>query len=66
MVQQQLGPDAVVVTLFPDSNKKYLSTDLTREEAVRPGLLSPRVILRGFRAMPRHCNFCPPEVRTRR
>jgi cysteine synthase A len=66
MAQQQLGPRAVVVTLFPDSNKKYLSTDLTREEPVRPEFLSPRVTLRGFRAMPRHCDFCPPEVRARR
>ena len=66
MVQQRMGPDAVVVTLFPDSNKKYLSTDLTREEPVRPGFLSPRVTLQGFRALPRHCDFCPPEVRGRR
>ena len=66
LVQQRLGPDAVVVTLFPDSNKKYLSTDLVREEPVRPGFLSPRVTLRGFRAMPRHCDFCPPEVRAQR
>ena len=66
MVQQQIGPAAIVVTLFPDSNKKYLSTDLTREEPVRPGFLSPRVTLRGFRALARHCDFCPPEVRARR
>ena len=66
MVQQRMGPDAVVVTLFPDSNKKYLSTDLTREEPARPGFLSPRVTLQGFRALPRHCDFCPPEVRGRR
>ena len=24
------------------------------------------VTLQGFRALPRHCDFCPPEVRTRR
>ena len=32
------GRDAVVVTVFPDDNKKYLSTDLLREEPVEAGL----------------------------
>jgi cysteine synthase A len=66
MAQQRLGPDAVVVTLFPDSNKKYLSTDLIREEPVQSSFLSPRVTLRGFRVLARHCDFCPTEVRARR
>ena len=65
MAQERLGPDAVVVTVFPDSNKKYLSTDLVREEPVRAEFLSRRVTLRGFRVLPRHCHFCPPEVRGR-
>lgn len=34
-VQQYLGDKAVVVTVLPDSNKKYLSTDLVKEEPVR-------------------------------
>ena len=66
MVQDRIGTDAVVVTLFPDSNKKYLSTDLTRDEPVRAGFLSPRVVLRGFRALSRHCDFCPADVRALR
>ena len=33
-VQQALGPDAIVVTVLCDSNKKYLSTDLLRSEPV--------------------------------
>lgn len=66
IAQQRIDSDAVVVTLFPDSNKKYLSTDLIREEPVHPGFLSPRVTLRGFRVLPRHCDFCPAEVRARR
>jgi cysteine synthase len=61
--QQQLDGEAVVVTVFPDSNKKYLSTDLMREEPVRGGFISPTVELLGFRALPRHCDFCPPDVR---
>lgn len=40
---EELGADAVVATVFPDSNKKYLSTDLYRNEPVRPGYLSPRI-----------------------
>lgn len=39
----ELGPDATVVTLLCDSNKKYLSTDLLREEPVRAGYLSPEI-----------------------
>lgn len=66
MAHEPLAGDAVVVTLFPDSNKKYLSTDLIREEPARPEFLSSRVELLGFRALPRHCDFCPPEVRLHR
>lgn len=66
MAQQRMGDDAVAVTLFPDSNKKYLSTDLIRDEPVRSGFLSPRVTLKGFSVLARNCDFCPPEVRARR
>lgn len=38
-----LGPDATVVTLLCDSNKKYLSTDLLKEEPVRAGYLAPEL-----------------------
>jgi cysteine synthase A len=58
MVQDQMGGDAVVVTLFPDSNKKYLSTDLLREEPVKPDHLSPRVELIGFSSYNRVCRTC--------
>jgi cysteine synthase A len=58
MAQQELGADAVVATVFSDSNKKYLSTDLLRDEPVEPGHLSPRVQLLGFRAINRVCDFC--------
>ena len=56
--QEELGESAVVVTVFPDSNKKYLSTDLLREEPVRPDHRSPQVELLGFRAMNRVCDVC--------
>jgi cysteine synthase A len=64
-VQEALGPDAVVATIFADDNKKYLSTDLLREEPVRPGFLSPGVRLKGVRAYRRVCATCcdPEECR---
>jgi cysteine synthase A len=40
----------VVATLFPDSNKKYLSTDLVREEPLRADYLTPDLQLLGFEA----------------
>jgi cysteine synthase A len=48
---EELGPDATVVTVFPDSNKKYLSTDLCHKEPVRDDYLTPRVALEGFAAL---------------
>ena len=45
MVQKQMGADAVVATVFPDDNKKYLSTDLLREERVNDDYLAPEVEL---------------------
>ena len=51
MVQEELGPETVVVTVFADDSKKYLSTDLLREEPVREGYLSPEVSLSHFEAV---------------
>ncbi len=56
--QEQLGPGAPVATVFCDDNKKYLSTDLLREESVRPDYLSPAVELRGFESYKRVCATC--------
>jgi cysteine synthase A len=50
--------DAVVVTVFPDDNKKYLSTDLLRDEPVREGFLSSDVELLGFASTRRVCRTC--------
>ena len=57
-VQDELGHDAVVVTVFCDSNKKYLSTDLLRDEPVKPEHRTPQVHLRSFRAINRVCDSC--------
>jgi cysteine synthase A len=57
-VQDELGADAVVVTMLCDSNKKYLSTDLLREEPVKPDHMAPHVDLLGFTSYNRVCNMC--------
>ncbi len=66
MVQEELGRDAVVVTVFPDDNKKYLSTDLLREEPTKENFLSPHIELLGVRAFKRVCYTCcdPKECMT--
>ncbi len=58
VAQDALGDDATVVTVFSDSNKKYLSTDLLRTEPVRPDFLSTDVKLLKFRALNRMCDAC--------
>ncbi len=57
-VQNELGEEAVVATVLPDDNKKYLSTDLLREEPVKPGYLAPEVELTGVSASQRVCAVC--------
>jgi cysteine synthase A len=57
-IQNDLGPAAIVVTVFPDDNKKYLSTDLLREEPVREGFMTQDVSLLGFDAFKRVCKTC--------
>jgi cysteine synthase A len=57
-VLNRMGTDAVVATVFPDSNKKYLSTDLLREEPVRSHYLAPAIELTGFSVLPRVCAAC--------
>ena len=56
--QNRLHRNAVVVTVLPDSNKKYLSTDLLREEPVKPGFISPDVELVSAEAFRRVCITC--------
>ncbi|MFY9342050.1 MAG: cysteine synthase family protein [Planctomycetota bacterium] len=48
---ERLADEGAVVTVFADSNKKYLSTDLCRDEPVRDDYLTPRIELVGFRAV---------------
>jgi len=48
----------VVVTVFADDNKKYLSTDLMRVEPARPGYIAPEIELGAVRVLPRACVGC--------
>jgi cysteine synthase len=50
---EKLGGEAIVATVFPDDNKKYLSTDLVREEPVKKGYLSPQIELFGYQTIDR-------------
>jgi len=52
-IGRALGPGRAVATVFPDSNKKYLSTDLVRAEPSREGDLTPRLEFRAVRVHPR-------------
>ncbi|TDS08402.1 PLP-dependent cysteine synthase family protein [Sphingobacterium paludis] len=47
-LKEQLGEDATVVTLLCDDNKKYLSTDLVKDEPVKDGFISTAVDFQGF------------------
>ncbi|HJZ83421.1 MAG TPA: PLP-dependent cysteine synthase family protein [Pyrinomonadaceae bacterium] len=58
MVQNELGRDAVVTTVFPDDNKKYLTTDLLRTERAQPAYLTPEIELLDYEAIKRTCYTC--------
>ncbi|WP_448698228.1 PLP-dependent cysteine synthase family protein [Mucilaginibacter sp. AW1-3] len=50
-LQQESGSGSVVITVFPDSNKKYLSTDLFKAEPPRAHHLSGLVELTGYEVL---------------
>jgi cysteine synthase A len=52
-LQEKMGGNKVVVTVFSDSNKKYLSTDLVKEEPVKPGYLTPFIEFLGYEGIHR-------------
>lgn len=49
MLQNKLGKDSIVVTVFPDDNKKYLSTDLMKEEPIKEHFLSKDISIKGIK-----------------
>lgn len=52
-LQDASGPGKPVVTVFSDSNKKYLSTALMQEEPVKEDYLAPGIELLGYRTLRR-------------
>ncbi len=57
-LQDELGDDAVVVTVFPDDNKKYLSTDLLGDEPLDSSSVVGEIELIAFDAYKRVCHTC--------
>src|SRR5215831_6965072 len=57
-VQDEMGGDAVVTTVFADDNKKYLTTDLLRYERPQSGYLTPEIELVSYEAIKRVCYTC--------
>ncbi|MAE71531.1 MAG: hypothetical protein CME06_13820 [Gemmatimonadetes bacterium] len=47
-VAAKMGEDAQVATVFPDSRKKYLSTDYCSEEKCKDHYVSGKVEFLGF------------------
>ncbi|MEI8203400.1 MAG: cysteine synthase family protein [Bacteroidota bacterium] len=57
-IQNQLGADAIVATVFPDDNKKYLSTDLLKTEPIKEGFYSPDIKITKIQSYKRVCQTC--------
>lgn len=57
-MQEELGKDSIVVTVLPDDNKKYLSTDLLRTEPRKNAFISNDVELISYCAFKRVCHTC--------
>ena len=51
VVQEKLGENSTVVTIFCDDNKKYLTTDLVRVESPKSGFISSDIELLSLRCL---------------
>ncbi|MBT8395683.1 MAG: PLP-dependent cysteine synthase family protein [Gemmatimonadetes bacterium] len=58
LIHEELGPEAVVSTVFCDDNKKYLSTDLFGDEPIGEDFISPEVELLSYDTLRRSCRTC--------
>ncbi|RRB04387.1 PLP-dependent cysteine synthase family protein [Larkinella rosea] len=52
-MHREMGPEARIVTVLCDSNKKYLSTDLVREIPIKPDYIAPGIEFTDFRPISR-------------
>lgn len=57
-IHEELGINSIVVTVFPDDNKKYLSTDLLKEEPVKQDFISNNIELISYKALKKTCKAC--------
>jgi cysteine synthase A len=57
-VQDEMGGDATVTTVFADDNKKYLTTDLLRQERPHSDFVTPEIELVSYEAIKRVCYTC--------
>jgi len=57
-IYEELGPDSVVVTVFPDDNKKYLSTDLLEKIQPDASFISNDIELVSYKSTGRVCRMC--------
>ncbi len=57
-LQNEMGKNAVIATVFPDDNKKYLSTDLMRTEPVKSTFFSKDIEIISFKGLKRVCRTC--------
>jgi cysteine synthase A len=57
-VQDEMGGDAIVTTVFADDNKKYLTTDLLRQERPHSDFVTPEIELVSYEAIKRVCYTC--------
>ncbi len=53
LLQEELGMESVVTTVFSDCNKKYLGTDLMNPEPVKSHYLTPEIKLLSYKAIGR-------------
>lgn len=52
-LQAQMGENSTIVTLLCDDNKKYLSTDLMKDEPVKEGYISSDITFTGYHPISR-------------
>lgn len=52
-LQNEGRSDAIIVTVFCDSNKKYLSTDLMNEEPIKESYIAPEIDLLDYEVIER-------------
>ena len=57
-LHDEIGVGSVVATVFPDDNKKYLSTALFGDEPVQADYVSPDVQLLSYDTIRRSCRTC--------